>query len=360
MDPKDRRSSPRQPIKLAAQLDVGSGENLPCQIADFCAEGLFVRYSGETSRKLDQILSRGAPELVVRFRSPDGRKRHELYVNVMRRIEGAMGVGFTRSNPEAVNAMLEQCGANRHQDRASLRAPTDKVQFVLHQSAKAVVQYIEPLMDACLVQMIAALREAAQRAGNDQQANEFMDASGQLQARQKIIWHQMARSLESPLKPAPRGAPGAELSVVDKGEFEDWLTIRVMVTKADTQYRGDLLQLKLRLDKLGIANSTGHHNPLGPALICEAFHSGLSLLKADRDVEKTCLKVFEKTVLMHLGPLYRELNNILVRHGVLPDLDLSKYLSEHSPAEAEANRQKAAVAPRAEASVKEEAAPVKE
>ncbi|MEP1215227.1 MAG: DUF1631 family protein [Marinobacter sp.] len=360
MDPKDRRSSPRQPIKLAAQLDVGSGENLPCQIADFCAEGLFVRYSGETSRKLDQVLSRGAPELVVRFRSPDGRKRHELYVNVMRRIEGAMGVGFTRSNPEAVNAMLEQCGANRHQDRASLRAPSDKVQFVLHQSAKAVVQYIEPLMDACFVQMVSGLREAAQRAGNDQQANEFMDASGQLQARQRVIWHQMARSLESPLKPAPRGAPGAELSVVDKGEFEDWLTIRVMVTKADTQYRGDLLQLKLRLDKLGIANSTGHHNPLGPALICEAFHSGLTLLKADREVEKACLKVFEKSVLMHLGPLYRELNNILVRHGVLPDLDLSKYLSEHSPAEAEANRTKASAAPRAEEPAKEAAAPVSE
>ncbi|MDL0431081.1 DUF1631 family protein [Marinobacter sp. TBZ242] len=340
MDPKERRSSPRQPIKLAAQLDVGSGENLPCQIADFCAEGLFVRYSGETSKKLDQVLARNTPELVVRFRSPDGRKRHELHVSVMRRIDGAMGVAFTRSNPEAVSAMLEQCGANRHQDRASLHAPSDKIQFVLHQSAKAVVQYIEPLMDACFVQMTAALREAAQKAGNDQQANEFMDASGQLQARQRVIWRQMARSLESPLKPAPRGAPGAELSVVDKGEFEDWLTIRVMVTKADTQYRGDLLQLKLRLDKLGIANSTGHHNPLGPSLICESFHSGLTLLKAGREVEKVCLKVFEKSVLMHLGPLYRELNNILVRHGVLPDLDLSKYLSEQMPSDTGENEKK--------------------
>ncbi|NMT62443.1 DUF1631 family protein [Marinobacter orientalis] len=349
MDPKERRSSPRQPIKLAAQLDVGGGESLPCQIADFCAEGLFVRYSGETSRKLDQVLARNTPELVVRFRSPDGRKRHELHVSVMRRIEGAMGVAFSRSNPEAVNAMLEQCGANRNQGRSSLRAPSDKVQFVLHQSAKAVIQYIEPLMDACFVQMVTGLREAAQKAGNDQQANEFMDAAGQLQARQRVIWHQMARSLESPLKPAPRGAPGAELSVVDKGEFEDWLTIRVMVTKADTQYRGDLLQLKLRLDKLGIANSTGHHNPLGPSLICESFHSGLSLFKAGREVEKACLKVFEKSVLMHLGPLYRELNNILVRHGVLPDLDLSKYLSEQVSVKTGDGDKKSPVAPAAQA-----------
>tara|TARA_R110002110_G_scaffold73614_11_gene195277 strand:+ start:9365 stop:13171 length:3807 start_codon:yes stop_codon:yes gene_type:complete len=331
MDPRERRNSPRKPIKLAAQIDLGTGESWPCQIADFCPEGLFVRYSGETSRKLDRAFASATPsELIVRFRGPDGKKRHELHVSIVRRIDGAMGVNFTRTNPEAVAAMLQQCGGSHEQDRASLRAPSERVQFVLHQSARAVIQHIEPLMDVCYVQMAAALKEAAQKATNDQQANELMDFSGQVQARQRVIWHQIARSLESPLKPAPKGFPGSELSVVDKGEFEDWLTIRVMVTKADTQYRKDLLQLKLRLDKLGIANATGHHNPLGPSLVCESFHAGLSQLKASREVEKICLKVFEQSVLFHLGPLYEELNNILIRHGVLPELDLSKYLSEQT------------------------------
>lgn len=331
MDPRERRSSPRKPIKLAAQVDLGTGESWPCQIADFCAEGIFVRYSGETSRKLDRALaSVTPPELIVRFRSADGKRRHELHVSIARRIDGAMGVNFTRTNPEAVAAMLQQCGGSSGQERASLRAPSERVQFVLHQSARAVIQHIEPLMDTCFVQMAVALKEAAQKATNDQQANEFMDFSGQIKARQRVIWHQIARSLESPLKPAPKGFPGSELSVVDKGEFEDWLTIRVMVTKADTQYRKDLLQLKLRLDNLGIANATGHHNPLGPSLVCESFHAGLNQLKASRDVEKVCLKIFEQSVLHHLGPLYKELNNILIRHGVLPELDLSKYLSEQT------------------------------
>lgn len=357
MDPRERRSSPRKPIKLAAQIDLGRGEAWPCQIADFCAEGLFVRYSVETSRKLDHALTDGDPaELVVRFRSLDGRNRHELHVSIVRRIDGAMGVHFTRSAPEAVDAMLQQWGGSRDQDRASLKAPNDRVQYVLHQSAKAVIQFIEPLMDDCFGKMVEGLKQTAQRAPNDQQANEFMDASGQLQGRQKVIWHQMARTLESPLKPAPKGFPGSELSVVDKGEFEDWLTIRVMVTKADTQFRGDLLQLKLRLDKLGIANSTGHHNPLGPSLVCEAFHSGLSQLKASREVEKVCLKVFEKTVLQQLGPLYQELNNILIRHGVLPDLDLSKYLSDQATTSAESGPAPAAKAgPKPAAQEQEEA-----
>lgn len=212
-------------------------------------------------------------------------------------------------------------------------------------------------MDACFVQMVEGLKLAAQRAVNDQQANEYMDASGQIQARQRVIWHQMARSLESPLKPAPKGFPGSELSVVDKGEFEDWLTIRVMVTKADTQYRGDLLQLKLRLDKLGIANATGHHNPLGPSLVCEAFHNGLSQLKATREVEKVCLRVFEQTVLQQLGPLYKELNDILIRHGVLPDLDLSKYLSEQAGAKPETQQEPAEPEPVAAESAAAESKP---
>ena len=184
------------------------------------------------------------------------------------------------------------------------------------------------LMDACIVQMGEGLQAAAKKASHDRQANEYLEAAGQIHSRQRVIWHQMAASLQSPLKPEPKGAPGAALSVVDKNEFEEWLAVRVMVTRADTRYRGDLLQLKLRLDHLQVANRTGHHNPLGPALVSEAFHNALGQLNLSRDVEKICLKVFELTVLKELGPMYRELNNILIRHGVLPDLDLSRYLSE--------------------------------
>ena len=336
MDPRERRSSPRQPIKLAAQIDAGSGEAWPCQIADFCAEGMFIRYSGETSGKIERAFARGGvTELVVRFRGLEGNRRYELHVSPVRRIDGAMGVHFTRPDSDAFNAMLQLCGSSGDQARSSLRAPSERVQFVLHQCAKTVTRFIEPLMDACFVQTVEALRIAAQKAPNDQLANELMDASGQIQGRQRVLWHYMSRSLESPLKPEPKGAPGSVLSVVDKNEFEDWLAIRVMVTRADTQYRGDLLQLKLRLDKLGIANRTGHHNPLGPALVCEAFHNALAQLKVSRDVEKVCLKTFEQTVIKQLEPLYRELNNILIRHGVLPDLDLSRYLSEQAPARKE-------------------------
>ncbi|MGM0569327.1 DUF1631 family protein [Marinobacter sp.] len=333
MDPKERRSSPRRPIKLAAQVDLGEAGMWPCQIADFCAEGLFVRYSGDTSARIRAHLQKyPGQDLGIHFRTGDGRERHQLNARPVRLIDGAMGVEFTRSSPQAVEAMLSQCGADgEFQERASLKPPSERVQFILRQCARSVTQHIEPLMGECFVAMVENLRQAALKAANDQQANEFMDAAAQVESRQRSFWLLMSRYLESPLKPERDNQASSSLSLVDKGEFEDWLAIKVMVTKADTLYRAELLQLRMRLDRLGVTNATGHQNPLGPSLICEAFHTGLESLRSSRPVEKICLKTFETLVLQKIGPLYEELNQILVRHGILPDLDLSRYLSERKP-----------------------------
>ena len=329
MDPKERRSSTRQPIKLAARIETGDGSSLPCRIADFCPEGLFIRYSTDTSDKLDKAFVGGMPEeVVVRFRGADGKRSHELHARPVRRIDGAMGVQLTRSNPQALDAMLQWCGGQVQQQPSNLKAPSEQVQFVLRQSSRAIVRFIEPLMVACCTRTAEALTEAARQATSNQLANEYMDGSGLVKSRQRVIWRTMASHLEAPLKPEQKGTSPTSLSVVDKNEFEDWLAVRVMVTRADTRFRGELLPLKLRLDELGIANRTGHHNPLGPALVCDAFHQALAPLRVSREVEKICLKVFEDTVIGELEPLYQELNEILVRQSVLPDLDLSRYLSD--------------------------------
>ena len=74
MDPRERRSSPRQPIKLAAQIDAGNGEAWPCQIADFCAEGMFIRYSGETSGKIERAFAGGVGAVAEALVPPGSRR----------------------------------------------------------------------------------------------------------------------------------------------------------------------------------------------------------------------------------------------------------------------------------------------
>ncbi|MFE8070576.1 DUF1631 family protein [Marinobacteraceae bacterium S3BR75-40.1] len=322
---KDRRASPRRPIKLAAQLVHPAGRTWPCQIADFCAEGLFIRYSVDTSRQLDAQPS--APDhLLVRFREPDGRHIHELGVQVVRRIDQAMGVMFTRSNLDAFQAMLRLCGADEELAPASISGQNNKAQFIVRQCARHVVRAVEPLMPDFFAALETQLGEAARQAGSDTEANELMDAAMQIRSRQRPFWLQMVKGMEAPVR-AQEG--GEQMQLVDKGEFEDWLMVRVLVTKAETQYRGSLLQLKMRLEHAGIVNETGHQNPLGPVMVCEAFSHALDSLGFSREVARIAFKVFEHQIIRQLDGLYEELNQILVRQGILPDLDLSKYLSDH-------------------------------
>lgn len=335
MESKERRASPRHPICLEAELVTGAEQPWPCEIADFCAEGLFIRFdAGLTAPLRAQLGAQPDRELAVRFQSQASGDAYELAVEVTRLIDGAAGVHFTRSNPGAVETMLALSQPESTLDRSYVQPASDQVQFILHQCSRAVIEHIEPLMGECFRTMVDNLREAGLNASSDQAANEFMDASGQMEARQSAVWLQMKRALESPLKPEREEVPaGSELSLVDKGEFEDWLMLRVMVTRADTMHRAELLPLRMRLDQVGVTNGTGHQNPLGPALVCDAFHAGLQNLTIGREVEKVCLRALEKTVLKELGPLYEALNNILIRQDVLPDLDLSRYISRDNDQE---------------------------
>ena len=332
MESMDRRASPRRPIDLAAQLHWEE-TTFPCRIADFCAEGLFLKFAAETSRQLEVGSRRPQPgrNLLVSFREPGGGREYQMAVRVARSVPNAIGVAFTRSDMDAIAAMMRLCGAQGEPEPPRLKPEGDKALFILRQCAREIVSVVEPLMEDCLAQLVKDLQTAARDAMSDQQVNELMDAAALLDARRLPFWHQMTLALEAPLR-APTGNKrelnAGELSLVDKGEFEDWLTIKVMVTKAETQYRGQLLPLRMRLDKAGIVNSTGTQNALGPVLICNAFRQAMQNMRLPRSAEKVCLRTFEERVLKSLAELYDRLNQLLIHHGILPELDLSRYLAE--------------------------------
>ena len=107
------------------------------------------------------------------------------------------------------------------------------------------------------------------------------------------------------------------LALIDKGEFEDWLTTRVLITKSETQYRSLLLPLKMRLDEVGLSDKKHHENPLGPSLIVNAYQRAITGIVVEGSIEKLLFKLFEREVMVELEGLYEELNDILIRHKVL-------------------------------------------
>ncbi|MDX5297858.1 MAG: PilZ domain-containing protein, partial [Gammaproteobacteria bacterium] len=92
----DRRTSPRMPIRLAAQLQIRPFGSWPCQISDVCAEGLFIRVSDVVEQQWRiKGAARQDQDLRVVFRDPADGQLHGLAARIARRIEGALGVFFT-------------------------------------------------------------------------------------------------------------------------------------------------------------------------------------------------------------------------------------------------------------------------
>lgn len=335
----ERRTSPRRPITLAAKLTLTGDRYWPCEIADFCAEGLFIKYDDDVSLSIREAVQQ-SPDLKVKvlFIDPSCAKEHTMLVHPVRLIQGAMGVCFIEIDMQAMDAMLSLC-AGQGVKKPTMHGESDQASFIIRQCNKAIAEYLEPLLERYADDVDAALVQAANNASSDKLCNELMDVASALKENQSKIRLLTLSAVAAPLKPGRASEHKhaeentSQLSLIEKNEFEDWLMFKVMITKAETQYRGLLLQLKMRLDKVGIVNHLGYQNPLGPALIVYAFRDVVTRFNFSSVADKTLYRTFEASVVKSLEELYQALNQILIRHNILPDLDLSKYLSDRKPNE---------------------------
>ncbi|HVL02106.1 MAG TPA: DUF1631 family protein, partial [Dongiaceae bacterium] len=118
------------------------------------------------------------------------------------------------------------------------------------------------------------------------------------------------------------------LSLVEKSDFEDWLIVRVVVSRAELQLRDPLIELQLRLDAaFGKEDGKRLVNPYGPSAIAQAYHGAIHGNKMTSALERLVFKVLQDIVLGNLSRLYKSLNATFVKFGVLPDVDVTRYLA---------------------------------
>ncbi len=328
----DRRGSKRRPIQLVATIDYRGEPGLPCEIADFCAEGVFVSLSEIASQKLNKLQFGPGEVVQLTFHDPFVNRDHILGVQAVRTLSNAFGGMFTSGNAAAITALLRICGAENLKTSQKQVQP-ETAALLMRQCTRIIQTHLSPLVSAFITALPKLFNESVKSAATDNQKSELIDATMSLRQQSGLLMPQLFKHISEALVPKLQqneGAGGAnsgpDLSLIDKAEFEDWLTLKVMVTRAETNYRSHLLQLKMRFDALGVSCQKGYSNPVGPALICYAFRDTLMAMNLPLSAERLCLKQFEQSVMMELEVMYKELDELLIHQGVLPDLDLAKYI----------------------------------
>lgn len=124
----------------------------------------------------------------------------------------------------------------------------------------------------------------------------------------------------------------SNLGLVDKETLEEDLAITNMVHKV----RGSCTQSLYALDKrIGLLlrdpDLENWCNPLGPEPICNAFKDAAQKIGTGIEIRLVIFKLFDKHVMDQIDSLYREVNQHLVRRGIMPEIKTTIRKSASTP-----------------------------
>ena len=187
-----------------------------------------------------------------------------------------------------------------------------------------------------------ALFARAEKAENNMVQTQYFDAMRELRIIRKDIEEDFLQGFETRFNQGvPRQVHSSEglslnfdddssLGLVDKNDMEEDLAIANMVSKI----RGTCTQSLYSLDKrIGFLISDPDlerwQNPLGPEAICDAFRDAAKRIETGLEIRLVIFKLFDQHVVCHMDELYKELNQHLVKLGVLPEIRATVRKSSH-------------------------------
>lgn len=354
MQGQNQRAYIRHPVNLTGKLAIGGQGNRQCRIADFCLGGVLVRFvdqgqSGGTRYPLETGQSVALTLLVDGSR---GQREITLPARVARTLEGGAGLQFDHSDPTDLLALQNHVRAHRESSESPAADPGSSrvAPGPVLESVRGVLRHA---LTACLEDFFSRIRDALTESADREITNEkqhpWFAAIKTLSNSADTVSRHFLQAVTEPMESLFAGASPEQamdfsldeqqesrLSLVDKEMFEDWLTLKVMASRAEGNFHEQLLPLQLRFDDLLKTSLAARHNPLHPAVICSAFGKALKPLGLSKPVERRVLEVFDRAVVAELGTIYERINRAMAQAGVLPDLDVARYLSEHYSVHSEA------------------------
>ena len=158
-------------------------------------------------------------------------------------------------------------------------------------------------------------------------ANMYFDAMRQVRLQRQAVEADFLRRMSADIRgltgrqPEPSAEGPLVLSLVGHDELETNIAVEGMVNKARSRFGDGIEHLRQRVSALlGLRAIGDEDHPFDPQQIAKAFASAAESMEMDIRVQLMMLKLFDKHVMSELGEVYDELNGMLARAGVLPEL----------------------------------------
>jgi len=330
----DQRHTERLSLSMNVQLIARGVNSCSCRIKDISLEGARLEMH-DAAWSGDRALKRGDVVIIRMFLGKGQKAReHELRARIAHVDPQCIGISFFNPDENTLQSLL--AAADQSRKRSGELDPVART--LIEQLGQQVEDYCCQRLGDFFKVAEERLFAAAEHARGNTEQRLFFDAASLLRKQQATLQSRFLEALEEAFsRPdvavarAVRRPDVSGLALVDKDKFEEWLIVKVIATRVEVNCHNQLFGMQARLDELARVGE-GQHQPnlFAPVPVCEAFQEAISLLRPTIPLERVYYKAFEETVLADFDQLYEALNDILIKHGVLPELDLSHYIQNYA------------------------------
>jgi len=365
----NRRQHLRQPISLSALVHPPQGRSWLCTIRDFCQSGMLLTGAGGSaslSAAGDAYASGAEISLHFSVATPKGQLHFRLPATVARVLDngGGMGIRYPQGLPaDAFDALLEYAVASGTVSRREITGSAPAEQSASASGASGARDTVPDqllrdhrISEADSTRIKRRLRRVMERAVERISRNFFEAANANLMnkardagtnAMQMMFFEGLDQlekgtdqvkanfadlvlkqidhvsEFDSVMEKRRRREAGntQKLELVDTEEFEEWLVVAEVISKAEGHLSDVLLDLRTQLELL--AKPWGHKDvvPVGPAVLTWAFADAIENLEFRRQVKQDVFMEFQNALIPVLENLYSALSTMLDDTGVFPSVE---------------------------------------
>lgn len=328
---QERRRYARIPMSLDALIAVSGRPPIACVVKDFCVAGMFIQTD---ERELRTIYMHDRAVLYFSLVVGGERRDLQLKLRVCRVVAAGLGVAFQNPDPKTVEMLQRLATLDAPATSAPLSETQKRFAPEFGRVLPGLVSLIETAARAAADEFARRVGDAFFAAARDAKTNHetmlFTDAQTALRGRAGELREQVPRTLVRAIEilgnPLVERATPAEvvplsnLALVDKDEFEEFLSVSEAVSELETRYKEPLYALSRRLGALARRAMDNSNNPAGPAVVCNAFAESLKGVFTNRATSDLAYKTLRRVLEPHLAALYEALNRRLIADGILPVL----------------------------------------
>lgn len=335
----EQRRFARVPINLEGLIGIAGRAPVACTVRDFCVGGMFISADPAAYANLP-----ANPSAVLFFALfVDGVKQDfQIHLEVARAVAKGIGVSFVNPDAKAVELLGHLAAASAPPPAPENSAALGRTQqrfapeFATLSGPLAALcaEHVRRLCERFVARVDEVLFLAARDAGSNVDQTRLLDAQREIRGRKQRIIEAVPRRVETgvailadplaELEKDPKSVGLADLSLVDKEEFEEFLVISEMVSELEPEFTEPLFGLGRRFSYLANREVDLGSMPISPGVLCNAISDCLKGLQSDRRANARIYKVLHEVMSGNLGRLYDEVNAMLIERGILPVIEKDK------------------------------------